>query len=73
MTEKGRVLHQLRNMSSGTIASLIGSNKYLIIDRAATTAILYAARLTEDRCREVQTMEDLCNLFLEAQKMSEKS
>lgn len=72
MTEKGRVLHMLRNLSSGTIAGLIGSDKYMIIDRAATTAILYVSNtVSENRCRGVQTMEDLCNLFLEAQKMSE--
>lgn len=69
MTEKGRVLHQLRNMSSGTIAGLIGSDKYMIIDRAATNAILYvSSELSEDRCREIRTMEDLCKIFLEAQK-----
>ncbi|MBQ6599993.1 MAG: hypothetical protein IJH79_20805 [Lentisphaeria bacterium] len=69
MTEKGRVLHQLRNMSSGTIAGLIGSDKYVIIDRAATTAVLYVSNtVSEDRCREIQTMEDLCSIFLEAQK-----
>ena len=69
MTEKGRVLHPLRNMSSGTIAGLIGSDKYVIIDRAATTAVLYVSNtVSEDRCREIQTMEDLCSIFLEAQK-----
>ena len=69
MTEKGRVLHQLRNMSSGTIAGLIGSDKYVIIDRAATTAVLYVSNtVSENRCREIQTMEDLCSIFLEAQK-----
>lgn len=69
MTEKGRVLHQLRSMSSGTIASLIGSDKYMIIDRAATNAILYVSTtVSEDRCRGIQTMEDICKIFLEAQK-----
>lgn len=69
MTEKSRVLHQLRNMSSGTIAGLIGSDRYMIIDRAATNAILYVSNtVSEDRCREIQTMEDLCKIFMEAQK-----
>lgn len=67
MTEKGRVLHYLRNLSSGTIAGIIGSNKYQLIDRAASKAILYAASLTESECAAVRTMEDYTKLIQAAQ------
>ena len=68
MTEKGRVLHYLRNLSSGTLAGIVGSTKYAVLDRAASNALLYASRvLTEEECGAVRTMEDYTNLVLAAQ------
>ena len=63
MTAKGNLLRSLRTLSSGTIASLIGSDRYSVIDRASSTAIMYAAALPEEECKQYQTFEDICRLF----------
>lgn len=63
MTAKGTLLRNLRTLSSGTIASLIGNDRYAAIDRAATAAVLYAAALPEDECKKYETFDDICRLF----------
>lgn len=73
VTNKGRVLWQIRGMSSGTIANLIGSTKYLVIDRAADIAAMYVIEnLSEADCEQVQTFEDLCEMFLKANRKERK-
>lgn len=66
MTAKGILLQNLRTFSSGTIANLIGSDRYVVIDRAATTALLYAAALPEEECKKYQTFDQICDLFKKA-------
>ena len=66
MTSKENLLRNLRTLSSGTIASLIGSNSYAVIDRASSTAIIYAAALPEEDCKQYQTFEDICRLVKRA-------
>ena len=69
MTAKGNLMHRIRNMSSGTIAGIIGTTKYILIDRAASKALLYVSeKMTEQECAAVQTMEDICSVFLKAQE-----
>lgn len=68
MSEKNRVLTYLRTMSSGTIAGIIGSPKYSLIDAAYSRAILYAAGLSEQECKGIQTMEDFAEIFKKSQK-----
>lgn len=60
---KGEILRNIRSMSSGTIANLIGNSKYVIIDRAATAAMERASALTDAECKAIETFEDICNLF----------
>lgn len=62
------LLHALRTMSSGTIASAIGSCKYAVIDRAATSATLYASEKAPDE--EIDAVSDLADVlgFLVAHK-----
>lgn len=38
----------LSTLSSGTIARMIGSNKYAVIDRMISNAIIYAAEIMSD-------------------------
>ena len=38
---KGELLHFFRTISSGTVAHIIGCNKYVIIDRAISRAMEY--------------------------------
>ena len=66
MTAKGNLIHTLNSLSSGTIATLIGSDRYAVIDRAANTAVLYAAAMPEEECKKYQTFDDICRLFKEA-------
>ena len=68
MTAKGELMRNINLLSSGTIAGIIGSDKYTIIDNAVSKAVLYAAQLTEEECAAVQTMEDIANLFRAAWK-----
>lgn len=63
MNAKENLIRTLNTMSSGTIASLIGSDRYAVIDRAANTAVLYAAALPEEECKKYQTFEEICRLF----------
>ena len=63
MNAKENLIWTLSTMSSGTIAGLIGSDRYAVIDRAANTAVLYAAALTEDECKKYRTFEEICSLF----------
>lgn len=63
MKAKEYLIHTLNTMSSGTIASLIGSDRYAVIDRAANTAVLYAAAMTEEECKKYHTFEEICRLF----------
>lgn len=63
MTAKGNLMRQINTLSSGTIANLIGSDRYIAIDRAATQAILYVSALPEEECKKYQTFEDICRLF----------
>lgn len=67
-TAKGTLMHQINLLSSGTIAVFIGNNKYAVIDRAACKTLQLVASMTEEECAGVQTMEDIGNLFLTAQK-----
>ena len=66
MTEKGRVLHWLRTVSSGTVAHVIGCNRYVVIDRVISKAAVAVAGMTEEECKAIQTMEDYCALLIKA-------
>ena len=66
MTAKGNLLRNLRTFSSGTIAVLIGSDRYTMIDRAVSAAVLYAADMPEEECEKYQTFDDICRLFKKA-------
>ena len=69
MTAKGELMRNINLLSSGTIAGFIGSDKYAVIDRAATKTLLYVStRMTEQECAAVQTMEDLAALFARAKE-----
>lgn len=73
VTNKGRVLWQIRGMTSGTIANLISSTKYVVIDRASDIAAMYVIEnLSEEDCERIQTFEDLCEMFLKANKKERK-
>lgn len=65
---KSELIKTISGLSSGTIAVFIGCAKYTVIDHAASKAILYVATLTEDECNNVNTLEDICNIFLKANK-----
>ena len=69
MTAKGELMRNINLLSSGTIAEFIGSDKYAVIDRAATKTLLYVStRMTEQECAAVQTMEDMAALFARAKE-----
>lgn len=69
MTAKGILMQQINLLSSGTIAQFVGSDKYTVIDRAATKTLLYVStRMTDAECAAVQTMEDIAAIFAMAQK-----
>ena len=52
----------LRTMSSGTIANIVGSPKYVVIDRAITNATLYAyEHATDAEIEAVKNYADICN------------
>ena len=55
MTRK-ELIHHLTTLSSGTIARAIGSNRYILIDRAINNAVLYAARSAPDE--EITAVDD---------------
>lgn len=66
-TAKGELMHQINLLSSGTIAGIIGSSKYSVIDLAACQTLELISRMTEEECAAVQTMEDIAVLFRKAQ------
>ena len=68
MTAKGELMRQINLMSSGTIAGIIGSDKYAVIDRAACQTLELISRMTEEECAAVQTMEDIAALFAKAKE-----
>lgn len=67
MTRKELVTH-LSTLSSGTIARAIGSDRYIIIDRAIGNAIIYAAEVAPDA--EIEAAEGFAGVlsFLTAHK-----
>ena len=68
MTAKGELMRQINLLSSGTIAGIIGSSKYSVIDRAAYKTLLLVSSMTEDECAAVRTLEDIAALFHQAQE-----
>lgn len=69
MTAKEKLIRDIRLMSSGTIAGIIGTTKYILIDQAASKALLYVSeKMTEQECAAIHTMEDICSVFLKAQE-----
>lgn len=58
----------LRSLSAGTIANAIGSNKYAVIDRAVSSAILYAIeQAAEDEIKPLDGLSGILS-FLAAHK-----
>ena len=41
---KGEILKYFRTLSSGTVAHIIGSSKYIVIDRAISKAMEYVMK-----------------------------
>lgn len=65
---RSELTRSLRTLSSGTIASAVGSDKYIIIDRSVTGAILYAIeKATEEETAPITELEDVL-AFLVAHK-----
>ena len=52
----------LRSLSAGTIANIVGSPKYAVIDMAITVATLYAyEHAPESEVKAVKDYADICN------------
>lgn len=67
MTVKEKLIHDIFRLSSGTIATFIGSARYCDIDRASARTMEYvAANLNEAECETVKTLEDFAALFHKA-------
>jgi len=45
---RAQTVRALSTLSSGTISRMIGSNKYAIIDRWISNAVIYAAEIMSD-------------------------
>lgn len=45
---RAQTVRALSTLSSGTIARMIGSNKYSVIDRMISNAIIYASEIMSD-------------------------
>ena len=67
MTRK-ELIHHLTTLSSGTIARAIGSDRYILIDRAINNAVIYAADAAPDA--EISATEGFAGVlsFLAAHK-----
>lgn len=57
---RSELTQYLLTMSSGTIAKAIGSTSYRMIDRAITSAILYAyEQASEDEIKACNELDDI--------------
>lgn len=59
---KSKAIQAISNLSSGTIAGIIGSAKYSLIDDAVNTWILKAAKLEESAFKRCETWMDVLAL-----------
>lgn len=51
---------KLRTLTSGTIANAIGSDKYVVIDRSVTGAILYTIeQATEEETALIEELDEV--------------
>lgn len=67
MTRSELTAH-LRSLSAGTIASVIGSDRYAVIDRSVSSAILYAIeQASEDEIKPLSDLADILS-FLSAHR-----
>lgn len=65
---RSELTRYMRTLTSGTIAATIGSDKYIVIDRAVTGAILYTIKkATEEETAPIEHIEDVLT-FLNAHK-----
>lgn len=69
MTAKADLMHQVRLLSSGTIATFIGDDRYKAIGLASCLALQLISSMTGEECSRVQTLEDIRNLFIIALKI----
>ena len=50
----------LRTLTSGTVAGAIGSDKYVVIDRSVTGAILYTIeQATDEETAPIEELDDV--------------
>ena len=65
---RSELMTNLRSLSAGTIGHAIGSDRYAVIDRASSGAILYAIEQATDD--EIKPLEGLAGVlsFLTAHK-----
>lgn len=65
---RSELTNQLRSLSAGTIARAIGSDRYAIIDRSVSAAIIYAEEQASES--EISGIDDLAGVlsFLVAHK-----
>ena len=68
-SEKGRVLQWLRQVSAGTVANMIGSCKYAVIDSTLSKAALLASAMDDEQLKAIQTMADYETLLRSAMSM----
>lgn len=63
---RAELTRSLRTLSSGTIAQVIGSDRYADIDRAVTAAILYAIeKATEDEIKRLKGFPGVLSFLAE--------
>lgn len=57
---RSELTRYLRTLTSGTIASAIGSDKYVVIDRSITGAILYTIeQATEEETAPIEELDEV--------------
>lgn len=65
---RSELTNHLRSLSSGTIAHAIGSDRYSVIDRSVSSAILYAIeQASEDEIKPLTGLDGVLS-FLSAHK-----